>query len=167
MLSSSGQLGVPRVDKPQLTQVQPFNLLSDSRAKVRRSHEHPSAEQAAAAAKFRAQPVKKSILDGPVSGVCCCTPASLCQPHIRPAASSRVQQAVLLIPLRVRGAVQTFKPHKEKHEATVPKSPLLRTRLRSHAGVSMLALSGPAAVADSALLADMLLRSAAGQRSGA
>jgi hypothetical protein len=28
--------------------------------------------------------------------------------------------------------LQTFKPHKEKHETTVPKSPLLRTKLRSH-----------------------------------
>jgi hypothetical protein len=28
--------------------------------------------------------------------------------------------------------MQTFKPHKEKHETTVPKSPLLRTKLRSH-----------------------------------
>ncbi|KAF6259590.1 hypothetical protein COO60DRAFT_996071 [Scenedesmus sp. NREL 46B-D3] len=53
-------------------------------------------EQAAAAAAaggFKAQPLKRSILDGP-----------------------------------------TFKPHKEKHETTVPKSPLLRTKLRSHSG---------------------------------
>lgn len=68
VLTSSGQLGVPKVEKPQPTEPRPFNLRSDSRAKVRRSHEHPSMEQAAAAAAtFKAQPLNKSILDGPVS----------------------------------------------------------------------------------------------------
>lgn len=69
VLSSSGQLGVPKVDKPRLTEPKPFKLRSDSRAQARKSHELPSLEQAAAAATaatFKAQPVKKSILDGPV-----------------------------------------------------------------------------------------------------
>eukprot|EP00775_Hariotina_reticulata_P002311 gene2311-2619_t len=91
VLSSSGQLGVPKVDKPRLTEPQPFKLRSDSRAQARKSHELPTLEQAAAAATFKAQPVKKSILDGP-----------------------------------------TFKPRVDRHELTVPKSPLLRTKLRSH-----------------------------------
>lgn len=59
---------MPRVEKPKLTEPQPFHLQSDSRSKARRSHEHPSMERAAAAAaKFKAQPLKRSILDGPVS----------------------------------------------------------------------------------------------------
>ncbi|WIA10445.1 hypothetical protein OEZ85_010637 [Tetradesmus obliquus] len=92
VLTSSGQLGVPKVQKPAPTEPRPFALRSDSRARVRKSHEQPSMEQAAAAAGgFRAQPLNRSILDGP-----------------------------------------TFKPHKERHETTVPKSPLLRTKLRSH-----------------------------------
>ncbi|WIA30497.1 hypothetical protein OEZ86_000581 [Tetradesmus obliquus] len=93
VLTSSGQLGVPKVQKPAPTEPRPFALRSDSRARVRKSHEQPSMEQAAAAAAggFRAQPLNRSILDGP-----------------------------------------TFKPHKERHETTVPKSPLLRTKLRSH-----------------------------------
>lgn len=66
VLSSSGQLGVPRVEKPHVTEFKPFNLRSDSRARVRRSHEQPSMQQAAAAAHFRAQPLNRSILDGPV-----------------------------------------------------------------------------------------------------
>uniref|UniRef100_A0A383VSF2 TPX2 C-terminal domain-containing protein n=1 Tax=Tetradesmus obliquus TaxID=3088 RepID=A0A383VSF2_TETOB len=92
VLTSSGQLGVPKVQKPAPTEPRPFALRSDSRARVRKSHEQPSMEQAAAAAGgFRAHPLNRSILDGP-----------------------------------------TFKPHKERHETTVPKSPLLRTKLRSH-----------------------------------
>lgn len=67
VLTSSGQLGVPKVGKPKPTEPQPFNLRSDSRAKARQSHEHPSMEQAATAAKFKAQPLNRSILDGPVS----------------------------------------------------------------------------------------------------
>jgi hypothetical protein len=70
VLTSSGQLGVPKVHKPALTEPRPFALRSDSRARVRKSHDHPSMEQAAAAAGgFKAQPLKKSILDGPVSSV--------------------------------------------------------------------------------------------------
>jgi hypothetical protein len=68
VLTSSGQLGVPKVHKPAPTEPRPFALRSDSRARVRKSHDHPSMEQAAAAAGgFKAQPLKKSILDGPVS----------------------------------------------------------------------------------------------------
>lgn len=68
VLSSSGQLGVPKVDKPHVTEPKPFHLRSDSRARVRRSHEQPSMQQAAAAAagQFKAQPLNRSILDGPV-----------------------------------------------------------------------------------------------------
>jgi hypothetical protein len=75
VLSSSGQLGVPKVEKVRVTEPRPFNLRSDSRAKVRRSHEQPSMQAAAAAAasgggggggKFKAQPLNRSILDGPV-----------------------------------------------------------------------------------------------------
>lgn len=65
VLSSSGQLGVPRVEKPHVTEPKPFNLRSDSRARVRRSHEQPTMQQAAAA-HFKAQPLNRSILDGPV-----------------------------------------------------------------------------------------------------
>lgn len=76
VLSSSGQLGVPKVDKPHVTEPKPFNLRSDSRARVRRSHEQPTMQQAAAAGgggHFRAQPLNRSILDGPVSatGLAC------------------------------------------------------------------------------------------------
>jgi hypothetical protein len=66
VLSSSGQLGVPRVEKPHVTEPKPFNLRSDSRARVRRSHEQPTMQQAAVAAHFKAQPLNRSILDGPV-----------------------------------------------------------------------------------------------------
>jgi hypothetical protein len=66
VLSSSGQLGVPRLEKPHVTEPKPFNLRSDSRARVRRSHEQPTMQQAAAAAHFKAQPLNRSILDGPV-----------------------------------------------------------------------------------------------------
>jgi hypothetical protein len=79
VLSSSGQLGVPKVDKPHVTEPKPFHLRSDSRARVRRSHEQPNMQQAAAAAagQFKAQPLNRSILDGPVCGplqsmVACC-----------------------------------------------------------------------------------------------
>lgn len=59
---------MPKVDKPKPTEPRPFNLRSDSRAKARQSHEHPSMDQAAAAAaKIKAQPLNRSILDGPVS----------------------------------------------------------------------------------------------------
>jgi hypothetical protein len=67
VLGGSGQLGVPRVEKPQVTEPKPFNLRSDSRARMRRSHEQPNMQQAAAAAHFKAQPLNRSILDGPVS----------------------------------------------------------------------------------------------------
>jgi targeting protein for Xklp2 len=70
VLSSSGQLGVPKVEKPQVTEPKPFNLRSDSRARVRCSHQHPSMQAAAAAAaggQFKAHPLNRSILDGPVS----------------------------------------------------------------------------------------------------
>jgi len=66
VLSSSGQLGVPKVDKPHVTEPKPFNLRSDSRARTRCSHEHPTMQQAAAT-HFKAQPLNRSILDGPVS----------------------------------------------------------------------------------------------------
>lgn len=71
VLTSSGQLGVPKVEKPRPTEPKPFHLRSDSRAKMRRSHEQPSMQQAAAAAggRFKAQPLNRSILDGPV-GTC-------------------------------------------------------------------------------------------------
>jgi targeting protein for Xklp2 len=68
VLSSSGQLGVPRVEKPHVTEPKPFNLRSDSRARMRRSHEQPTMQQAAGAAHFKAQPLNRSILDGPVRG---------------------------------------------------------------------------------------------------
>ena len=67
ILTSSGQLGVPRVEKKGPTEPQPFSLRSDVRAQKRKSvalgptHEPP-------ARNLRSTQLKKSILDGPVSG---------------------------------------------------------------------------------------------------
>ncbi len=80
VLNSSGQVGVPRVDKRQTTEVQPFSFNTERRATERKSHEHPPPAQADGAAGApgtsrrmgatltRSQGLKRSILDGPVSG---------------------------------------------------------------------------------------------------
>lgn len=95
VLSSSGQLGVHKVDKPHVTEPKPFHLRSDSRARVRRSHEQPTIQQAAAAAgQFKAQPLNRSILDGPVCSpvqafaVCCLLS------YLKPASSRTCLQGV-------------------------------------------------------------------------
>jgi hypothetical protein len=55
------------VDKKPLTQPRPFTLRSDTRASVRRSHGGAAEAGSSAERPFKAQPLKRSILDGPVS----------------------------------------------------------------------------------------------------
>lgn len=140
VLSSSGQLGVPRVEKPHVTEPKPFNLRSDSRARVRRSHEQPTMQQAAAAAHFRAQPLNRSILDGPVRAPvgtgqqpwrCATVDDVLCASATSLQLASNACSRGHLLKM-THFCLQTFKPtHKEKQGLTKPVSPELLTKRRA------------------------------------
>jgi hypothetical protein len=70
VLLGSGQLHLPYERELQVTQPQPFVFVTDDRAERRRQRAGPAGQEEegspAAMQSFKAQPLDRSILEGPV-----------------------------------------------------------------------------------------------------